>query len=133
MTGPVRATPQEIWIRGDYQKIASEHVLVSEKLCAELIISSAHSVLDVGCGTGNTALAAARRRAKVTGLDIAPALIERARQRATAEGLDVDFLVGDAAALPFDDAQFDVVLSTFGSSFLPDQERAAHEPGAPDS
>jgi SAM-dependent methyltransferase len=123
-----KASPQEIWSRGDYQKIASEHVIVSEKLCVAAAISSAHKVLDVACGTGNTALAAARRRAAVTGIDIAPALIERARRRAEAEGLDgIDFQVGDAAALPFADGAFDVVLSTFGSSFLPDQPQAARE------
>ena len=123
-----RATAQEIWNRGDYQKIACEHVIVSERLCAELGLSSSATVLDVACGTGNTALAAARRRATVTGIDIAPALIDRARVRAAAEGLDgIDFRVGDAGALPFPDASFDVVLSTFGASFLVDQQGAANE------
>ena len=122
------ASAQEIWSRGDYQKIACEHVLVSERLCAQISLSAACTVLDVACGTGNTALAAARRRATVSAIDIAPALIERARQRAAAEGLDgIDFRVGDAGALPYPDASFDFVLSTFGSSFLVDQQRAANE------
>lgn len=122
------ASPAEIWNRGDYQKIAFEHVIVSETLCAALGIAAGQTVLDVACGTGNTALAAARRRACVTGIDIAPRLIERAQVRADAEGLsDIAFEVGDAAALPVADASFDFVLSTFGASFLPDQEAAARE------
>lgn len=122
------ASPAEIWNRGDYQKIAFEHVIVSELLCADLAITAGQRVLDVACGTGNTALAAARRRARVTGIDIAPRLIERARERAEAEGLNqIVFEVGDAAALQVADGSFDVVLSTFGASFLPDQVAAARE------
>lgn len=122
------ASPAEIWNRGDYQQIAFEHVLVSEILCASLSIAAGQTVADVACGTGNTALAAARRRAAVTGIDIAPNLIDRARTRASSEGLSkIEFLVGDAAAIPLPDETFDFVLSTFGSAFLPDQENAAAE------
>jgi SAM-dependent methyltransferase len=84
-------------------------------------------VLDVACGSGNVALVAARRYCEVTGLDLVPELVERARERARAERLDVRFLVGDAQALPFEDAEFDYVFSTFGVMFAPDQERAARE------
>ena len=84
-------------------------------------------MLDVGTASGNTALAAARRRAIVTGVDITPALLERARLRAAAEGLRVDFEEGDAAALTLADGSFDVVMSTFGAIFAPDPDKTASE------
>jgi SAM-dependent methyltransferase len=84
-------------------------------------------VLDVACGAGNTAIAAARRFARVTGLDYVPALLEHGRQRAQAELVEVDYVEGDAQALPFDDGSFDCVMSTFGVMFAPDQQRAADE------
>ena len=76
-------------------------------------------VLDVACGSGNTAIAAARCFAEVTGIDFVPALLERGRVRAAAEFLDVEFVEGDAQELPFEDGSFDVVLSTFGAMFAP--------------
>ena len=84
-------------------------------------------MLDVATGSGNAALAAARRGCSVVGLDYVPALLERARKRADAEGLDGDFIEGDAEALPFDDGSFDVVTSVFGAMFAPDQEQTASE------
>src|SRR5262249_54057997 len=84
-------------------------------------------VLDVACGNGNATLAAARRFARVTGVDYVPALIARGRARAEAEGLAVDFREADAEELPFADGAFDVVLSTYGCMFAPDQERTARE------
>jgi ubiquinone/menaquinone biosynthesis C-methylase UbiE len=84
-------------------------------------------VLDVAAGNGNATLAAARRFARVTSTDYVPALLERGRRRAEADGLDVTFEVADAEALPYPDASFDVVLSTFGVMFAPDHERAAGE------
>ena len=84
-------------------------------------------VLDVAAGNGNATLAAARRFASVTSTDYVPALLERGRRRADAEGLDVTFEVADAEALPYPDASFDVVLSTFGVMFAPDHEQAAGE------
>jgi SAM-dependent methyltransferase len=84
-------------------------------------------VLDIACGSGNLALVAARRYCDVSGIDLAPNLIDRARIRAAADGLDVDFQVGDAQELPYPDASFDVVTSVFGVMFAPDQEKAARE------
>ena len=118
----------DVWNLGDYQQVAFENVIVAEQLCASLRIPAGARVLDVGCGTGNAALAAARRRAKVTGIDIAAGLIARAEQRATAEGLaTIDFQVGDATALPYEDNSFDYLVSTFGAVFFPDQAATARE------
>ncbi|TMI79304.1 MAG: class I SAM-dependent methyltransferase, partial [Bacillati bacterium ANGP1] len=84
-------------------------------------------VLDIATGSGNTALAAARRGGTVTGIDFVPALLERGRERAAAERLTINFQAGDAEALGFPDASFDIVVSTFGAMFAPDQERTARE------
>jgi SAM-dependent methyltransferase len=84
-------------------------------------------VLDVGCGTGVVAVTAARLGAKVTGLDLTPALLERARENASIAGLDIEFIEGDAEALPFPDASFDVVLSQFGHIFAPRPAVAVRE------
>ena len=95
-------------------------------------------VLDVACGTGNATLPAARAGARVTGLDFAPGLLEIARERAADAMVEVDFVEGDAQALPFEDGSFDRVVSTFGHMFAPDHRRAADEmkrvqrPGRPD-
>jgi ubiquinone/menaquinone biosynthesis C-methylase UbiE len=84
-------------------------------------------VLDVATGAGNTAISAARRSGETTGLDYVPHLIEQAKRRAEVEGVEITFEVGDAEDLPHDDASFDVVLSTFGVMFAPDQEKTARE------
>src|SRR5207302_375790 len=97
--------------------------LVGELLCEAVDVHPGQRVLDIATGSGNTALAAARRGGTVTGIDFVPALLERGRERAAAERLTIDFQVGDAEALGFPDASFDVVLSTFGAMFAPDQER----------
>jgi SAM-dependent methyltransferase len=101
--------------------------IAGEALCEAVDLRSGESVLDVACGNGNAALAAARRFAQVTGVDYVPALLARAGARAAAEGLPLELREGDAEALPFPDGAFDVVLSTFGVMFAPDQERAAGE------
>ena len=104
---------QETWTAGDFPKMGVELSIVGELLCEFVPLLAGDRVLDVATASGNTALAAARRRAIVTGVDITPALLERARLRAAAEGLHIDFQEGDATALTFDDASFDVVISTF--------------------
>jgi ubiquinone/menaquinone biosynthesis C-methylase UbiE len=118
---------QQTWTAGDFPKMGVELSIVGELLCESTPVLAADRVLDVATASGNTALAAARRRAVVTGVDITPALLERARHRATAEGLHIDFQEGDATALTFKDGSFDVVMSTFGAIFAPDPEKTASE------
>ena len=118
---------QETWTTGDFPKMGAELSIVGELLCESVPILAGDRVLDVATASGNTALAAARRRAIVTGIDITPALLERAKVRAAAEDLSIDFQQGDATALAFEDGSFDVVMSTFGSIFAPDPEETAAE------
>lgn len=118
---------QATWATGDFNEIARQVMSVSEALCQSVDPHAGQRVLDVACGSGNAALVAARRYCEVTGIDYVPALVERAKMRATAEGVKIDFRVGDAQALPFPDASFDVVLSVFGVMFAPDQKKAASE------
>jgi ubiquinone/menaquinone biosynthesis C-methylase UbiE len=123
----IKARQQKTWASGDYAMVGGTLVVVAEGLCEAADLRPGQRVLDVATGSGNTALAAARRFCDVTGVDYVPELLERARERAAAERLAVDFRDGDAEALPFKDASFDVVLSTFGAMFAPDQERTAAE------
>lgn len=118
---------QETWTAGDFPKMGTELSIVGERLCESVPIHSGDRVLDVATASGNTALAAARRRALVTGVDITPALLQRARQRAAAEDLHIIFQMDDAMALSFPDDSFDVVLSTFGAIFAPDANKTASE------
>ncbi|RJL35856.1 class I SAM-dependent methyltransferase [Bailinhaonella thermotolerans] len=119
--------PRETWASGDYRPVGAQFLPAAELLCEALRLRAGERVLDVATGTGNTALAAARRWGRVTALDLVPDLLAHARRRADAEGLTVEFLEGDAQALPLPDASFDVVTSTFGVMFAPDQARAAAE------
>ncbi len=123
----VTARQKEVWATGDFHEIARQNVVMAEALCAAVDPHGGERVLDLACGSGTAALVAARRYCDVTGIDYVPALIERARQRAAAEGFDMAFQVADAQALPFRDGSFDVVLSVYGVQFAPDQERAASE------
>jgi SAM-dependent methyltransferase len=115
------------WSSGDFSAIATAQVVVGENLCEAVDLHGGSTVLDVACGSGNTAIAAARRNCDVTGIDIVAALLERAQERAAAERLAIRFDLGDAEHLPYPDASFDIVLSTFGAMFAPDQERTASE------
>jgi len=118
---------QATWSSGDYAVVGTTLQIVGETLCEAVDLRSGQRVLDVAAGNGNATLAAARRFAEVVSTDYVPALLERAAERAKAERLPVTFRQADAEALPFDDASFDVVLSTFGVMFTPDQQQAARE------
>ena len=123
----IKQRQQATWASGDYHMIGTQILIVSELLIEALDLRSTERVLDVATGSGNAALAAARRGCAVVGLDYVPALLERARRRAEAEGLEAEFVEGDAEALPFDDGAFDVVSSVFGAMFAPNQEQTADE------
>lgn len=118
---------RDTWATGDFHKIARQNVTMAEALCEAADPRPGDRVLDVACGSGTAALVAARRYCEVIGIDYVPALIERARARSGASGLDAEFRVADAQDLPFTDDTFDVVLSVYGVQFAPDQERAARE------
>ncbi|MBI3461116.1 class I SAM-dependent methyltransferase [Candidatus Acetothermia bacterium] len=116
---------QQTWASGDFSRVATSATIVGELLCEAVDLHAGQKVLDVATGSGNTALAAARRWGEVTGIDYVPALLER--ERAAVERLPITFLESDAENLSFPDASFDVVLSTFGAMFAPNQEKAASE------
>lgn len=115
------------WASGDYAVIGSTLQIVGETLAEAADLRAGERVLDVAAGNGNATLAAARRFAEVTSTDYVEALLDKARIRAAADGLSVQFRVADAERLPFDDASFDVVMSTFGVMFTPDHATAASE------
>jgi len=118
---------QSTWAAGDYAEIGVTLQSVGEHLCEAVDIRAGERVLDVAAGNGNASLAAARHWCEVTATDYVPALLERARERAAAERRDISFREADAEALPFAEVSFDVVLSTFGVMFAPDQRKAASE------
>jgi SAM-dependent methyltransferase len=123
----IKHRQQATWASGDYAAVGTRLLPTAELLCEAVDLRAGERVLDVACGNGNAALAAARRFCSVVGVDFVPALLEQARLRAEAEGLEVAFEEADAEALPFPDASFDVVLSTCGGMFAPDQEQTARE------
>jgi ubiquinone/menaquinone biosynthesis C-methylase UbiE len=116
----VKGRQQAAWSSGDYAVVGTTLQIVGEDLCEALDLRGGEKVLDVAAGNGNAALAAARRWCEVTATDYVPALLERARERADAERLDIEFREADAEALPFEDGGFDAVVSTFGVMFTPD-------------
>lgn len=123
----IKAKQQIAWSSGDYAKIAWITVPLSDSLVEAVELRPGSKVLDVATGTGHVALAAARRFCEVVGVDYVPTLLEVARRRAAAEGLDVTFMEGDAENLPFPDADFAYVLSAIGAMFAPNQEQTARE------
>ena len=118
---------QQVWADGDFAKVGAAQVIVGERLALAVDIHPGQRVLDVAAGTGNAALAAARRGAAVIATDFVERLLAVAAQRAEVEGLPLQTRVADAERLPFADGEFDVVLSTFGVMFAADQQRAADE------
>ena len=123
----IKARQQVAWGSGDYAIVGTTLQIVGETLCEAVDLRSDQRVLDVAAGNGNATLAAARRFADVVSTDYVGALLERGRDRAAADRLPVTFQEADAEALPFADASFDVVLSTFGVMFAPNQQQAASE------
>ena len=123
----IKAKQQVTWASGDFAVIGTTLQLVGESLAEAIDIRAGERVLDVAAGNGNATLAAARRFAQVTSTDYVPALLEKGKARADAEGLKVVFQVADAEDLPFRAASFDVVLSTFGAMFTPDHALPARE------
>ena len=123
----IKARQQAVWSTGDYAAIGTTLQIVGENLCEALDLRAGSRVLDVAAGNGNATLAAARRFCEVVSTDYVATWLASGRARADAEGLSVRFQEADAEDLPFADASFDVVLSTFGVMFTPAQERAAAE------
>jgi SAM-dependent methyltransferase len=116
-----------MWAQGDYAEVSRPLEQAAAMLLERLDAGPGLRMLDVATGTGNVAIPAAAAGASVTGLDITPELLEIARARAAAEGLDVTFVEGDAEQLPFEDGSFDLVSSSFGVMFAPRQRQAAAE------
>lgn len=123
----IKKSQQATWASGDFAVVGTTLQIVGEMLAEAADVRAGERVLDVAAGNGNATLAAARRFADVTSTDYVPALLEKGRRRADAEGLDVCFEVADAEALPYEAASFDVVLSTYGVMFAPDHATAARE------
>jgi ubiquinone/menaquinone biosynthesis C-methylase UbiE len=123
----LKGRQQAAWASGDFSVVAARIVFQAELLCETADLQAGWRVLDVATGSGNAALAAARRGCEAVGVDYVPALLERGRVRAAAEHLDVRFVEDDAEALPFPDASFDAVTSIYGVMFAPDHQRAAAE------
>jgi ubiquinone/menaquinone biosynthesis C-methylase UbiE len=123
----MKTRQQAAWSSGNYAVVGTTLQIVGEELCEALDLRAGRKVLDVAAGNGMASLAAARRWCEVTSTDYVPSLLERGRARAAAEGLTIEFKEADAEALPFADATFDTVLSTFGVMFTPNQDQAAAE------
>jgi ubiquinone/menaquinone biosynthesis C-methylase UbiE len=119
--------PRTMWGSGNYAAVAERIGQAGEAVVQAAGVEPGLDVLDVACGTGNATIPAAKAGARVTGLDFAPRLLEIARERAADAMVEIDFLEGDAQELPFEDASFDRVVSTFGHMFAPDHERTASE------
>jgi ubiquinone/menaquinone biosynthesis C-methylase UbiE len=125
--GAIKQRQQSTWASGDFAVVGTTLQIVGESLAEAVDVRAGEKVLDVAAGNGNATLAAARRFADVTSTDYVPALLDKGRERAAAERLAVQFRVADAEELPYADASFDVVLSTFGAMFTPDHRRCASE------
>ncbi|HKQ26203.1 MAG TPA: class I SAM-dependent methyltransferase [Burkholderiales bacterium] len=123
----IKQRQQATWASGDFAIIGTTLQIVGEALAEAVDVRADEAVLDVAAGNGNATLAAARRFARVTSTDYVSHLLEKGAARARAEGLDVQFQVADAEALPFEDGSFDVALSTFGAMFTPEHHKAARE------
>jgi SAM-dependent methyltransferase len=126
--GDLKRSHRTTWASGDYATVAERLIDdVPRHLLERVPVGPGMEVLDIAAGTGNAAIRAAERGARVTALDLTPELLDRGRERAAAAGVEIDWVEGDAEDLPFEDGRFDVVLSTFGIQFAPRHERSAGE------
>ena len=125
----LKRTMRDTWMAGDFGRIAKVSTREAEEFVRRLDLPPDAHVLDVACGTGNASIPLARRGSRVTGVDIAPNLLEQARERAAAEGLQILFEEGDAEQLPYPDSTFDAVVTMFGAMFAPQPERVVAECG----
>lgn len=123
----IKAKQRAGWETGDYPRVGNTLQIIAELLVESADVRAGQRVLDVACGQGNAAIAAARRFAEATGVDYAANLLTRGRERAAVEGLPVTFIEGDAERLPLPDTWFDLTVSTVGVMFAPDHQRAADE------
>jgi ubiquinone/menaquinone biosynthesis C-methylase UbiE len=123
----IKQKQQKTWSSGDFSVIAGLIEPIADDLVDAADLHAGWSVLDVATGSGNAAIAAARLGARVTGVDYVPELLERARQRSASEGFEIEYVEGDAEALPFGDARFDATTTMFGSMFAPNHASAASE------
>lgn len=123
----IKTKQNAAWSSGDYAVIGTTLQIVGETLAESIDTKPGSRVLDVAAGNGNATLAFARRWHRVTSTDYVQGLLDKGRMRAEAEGFDVEYRIADAEALPFDDGEFDAVVSTFGVMFAPNQAQAAAE------
>src|SRR5262245_54555571 len=123
----IKSKQQATWASGDFSRVASLIVYPAEQLLEAVNPQAGWRVLDVATGSGNAAIAAARRGCRAAGVDYVPSLLERGRVRAAAEQLTVDFVEGDAERLPVTDGLLDAVVSIYGAMFAPDHRKAASE------
>jgi ubiquinone/menaquinone biosynthesis C-methylase UbiE len=123
----IRSKQRDVWASGDFSIIGWNTAYPGETLIESTGVSASQRIIDVACGSGNLALSAARRNCVAYGIDYVPALIDRAKTRAIAEGLSVDFYVSDCERMPFEDNFFDRVFSIFGVMFSPDPIQASNE------
>jgi ubiquinone/menaquinone biosynthesis C-methylase UbiE len=119
--------PRTMWGSGNYPAVADKISAVGEHIVEAVGLAPGMDVVDVACGSGNATIPAARAGARVTGVDFSPELLATARERAADAMVEIDWVEGDAEQLPFVDASFDRVISTFGHMFASDQERCAAE------
>ena len=127
MLRPVSGSAADTWSGASYERLAETYAPIHDRVVAALALEPGTRVLDVACGTGAVALRAARAGANVVGIDISPDQLAKARSAAAAAALNVHFDEGDCQELPYGDAEFDAVASTFGAIFAPDHERTAAE------
>jgi ubiquinone/menaquinone biosynthesis C-methylase UbiE len=123
----VKQRQQATWASGDYSAVGALIVPVAERLVDLADLRAGSRVLDVATGSANAAIAAARLQADVVGIDYVESLLDRGRERASAEGLEIDLRAGDAEELPFPDSSFDAALSVFGAMFAPNHDKTARE------